>query len=111
VIDQPVEAARGGLLHYVVVLKNTSRAPVRFDRCPSYVQQLVPAGQVEVHALNCRAAKPIAPGGSEAFAMQVRVPKNAPIGGNGLFWALDPFGAKAPQLNARATIARAGADH
>jgi hypothetical protein len=102
--DQPVHAERGEMLRFVVVLKNTSRQTVRFDRCPSYVQQLVPAGQVEVHLLNCSAAKPIAPGKSEAFAMQIRVPKNAPVGGNGLFWALDPFGAKDPQLHARATV-------
>ena len=100
--NQPVSATRGGMLHFVVVLRNTSRQTVRFDRCPAYVQQLVPTGEVEVHTLNCAAAKPIAPGKSEAFAMQIRVPKNAPLGGNGLFWALDPFGTKQPQLNARA---------
>ncbi|WP_028067668.1 DUF4232 domain-containing protein [Solirubrobacter soli] len=102
--DQPVRARRGGLLHFVVVLENTSHQTIGFDRCPSYVQQLVPSGQVEVHTLNCAAAKPIAPGGREAFAMEIRVPKDAPAGGNGLFWGLDPFGAKQPQLHARATV-------
>jgi Protein of unknown function (DUF4232) len=111
VADAPVHGTRGQLLHFTVVLKNTSREPIRFDRCPPYVQQLVPEGQVEVHMLNCAGAKPIEPGKSEGFAMQVRVPKNAPLGGNGLFWALDPFGAKEPQLSARAIIDRAGADH
>jgi hypothetical protein len=104
--DQPVHAKRGDMLRFVVVLENTSHTTVRFDRCPSYVEQLVPEGQVEVHVLNCAAAKPIAPGKREAFAMQIRVPKNAPVGGNGLFWGLDPFGAKQPQLNARATVDR-----
>jgi hypothetical protein len=28
------------------------------------------------------------------------------LGGNGLFWALDPFGSKQPQLNARAVVDR-----
>jgi hypothetical protein len=102
--NQPVRAKRGGMLAFVVVLKNTSSETLRFDRCPSYVEQLVPSGQVEVHNLNCAAAKPLAPGAKEAFAMRLRVPKNAPIGGNGLFWALDPFGGKQPQLHARATI-------
>jgi hypothetical protein len=105
--DQPVHARAGEVLHFDVVLKNTSHTPVTFDRCPSYVQQLVPMGQVEAHVLNCSAAKPIAPGKSEAFAMAIRVPKNAPVGGNGLFWALDAFGSKSPQLNARATVAPA----
>ena len=53
--NQPVHGKRGEMLHFVVVLQNTSQATVRFDRCPSYVQQLVPAGQVEVHVLNCAA--------------------------------------------------------
>jgi hypothetical protein len=104
--NQPVRGKRDGILHFVVVLKNISRTTIRFDRCPAYVQQLVPAGQVEVHTLNCAAANPIAAGKTEAFAMQIRVPENAPLGGNGLFWGLDPFGAKTPQLSARALIAR-----
>ena len=99
------------MLHYVVVLKNLSKTTIRFDRCPAYVAQLVPAGQVDVHVLNCRAAKPLGPGKSEGFAMQIRVPKNAPYGPHGLFWALDPFGVKEPQLNARATIDRVAVHH
>jgi hypothetical protein len=106
VANQPVHGKRGEMLRFTVVLQNTSRATVRFARCPSYVQQLVPTGQVEVHVLNCARARPIAPGKREAFAMQIRVPKNAPMGGNGLFWGLDPFGAKAPTINARAAIER-----
>jgi hypothetical protein len=106
IANQPVRGKPGELLHYVVVLKNTSRSTVGFDRCPSYVQQLVPMGQIEVHDLNCKGAKPIAPGKTEAFAMQIRVPKNAPAGGNGIFWGLDPFGAKTPQINGRAEVAK-----
>lgn len=106
VAEPPAHTRPGALLHFTVVLRNTSRTTVRFDRCPSYVQQLVPKGEVEVHVLNCGAAKPIAPGSSEAFAMAIRVPRDAPQGGNGLFWALDPFGAKQPQLSARATVTR-----
>ena len=106
VANQPVHGKRGEMLRFTVVLENTSRETVRFDRCPSYVQQLVPTGQVDVRVLNCAHARPIAAGKREAFAMQIRVPKNAPPGGNGLFWGLDPFGAKAPTINARATIDR-----
>jgi len=102
--DQPVHARRGGILRFRVVLTNASHTAARFDRCPAYVQQLVPSGEVEVYALNCAAAHPIAPGKSLAFSMQVRVPKNAPLGRNGLFWELDPFGARAPQLHARVSI-------
>ena len=76
----------------------------RFTRCPAYIQQLAPRGMVEVYELNCAAAHAIAPGKSLAFAMQVRVPRSSPPGANGLFWGLDPFGARAPQVNARVTI-------
>jgi hypothetical protein len=103
---QPVHARRGSVLRFRVVLHNASRTAVRFDRCPAYAQQLVPGGKVQVYALNCRAARPIPPGKSVAFAMQMRVPPGAPAGPNGLFWELDPFGARAPQVHARVTIGR-----
>lgn len=106
VADQPVHGKPGEMLRYTVVIENTSRQTVKFDHCPAYVQQLVPVGQVDVRVLNCAHARPIAPGKREAFAMQIRVPKNAPAGGNGLFWGLDPFGAKSPAINARAIIDR-----
>jgi hypothetical protein len=102
--DQPVHARRGEILRFRVVLRNISRTTARFGRCPAYVQQLVPSGKVEVYDLNCAAAHPIAPGKSLAFAMQVRVPKDAPHGANGLFWELDPFGVGAPRLHARVKI-------
>jgi hypothetical protein len=38
--------------------------------------------------------------------MRLRVPANAPLGANGLFWELDPFGVRAPQLHVRVTIDR-----
>ena len=101
---QPIHGRRGATLRFRVVLTNLSRTTVRFDRCPAYVRQLVPRGKVEVYELNCAAAHPIAPGKSLAFAQELRVPKDALIGKNGLFWELDPFGARAPQVHARVTI-------
>jgi hypothetical protein len=73
---------------------------------PAYTEQLAPSGRVETHQLNCAAAGPIAPGKSVAFAMRINVPPKAPLGTNGLFWELDPFGSRNPQLHARATIGR-----
>ena len=101
-----MHARRGAVLRFRVVLHNASRTTVRFDRCPAYAQQLVPRGGVEAYTLNCGGAHPIAPGKSLAFAMRLRVPQSAPLGGNGLFWELDPFGARAPQVHARVTIDR-----
>jgi hypothetical protein len=101
---QPVRGRRGGILRFRVVLRNISHTTARFDSCPAYIVQLVPAGKVEARLLNCAAADPIAPGKAEAFAMRVRVPRASPTGANGLFWELDPFGLHTPQLHARVTI-------
>jgi hypothetical protein len=103
---QPLHGKRGGTLRFRVVLRNESQQPVRFDHCPAYAQQLVPNGRVEVYTLNCRGAHAIAPGKSLSFAMRLQVPQNALVGANGLFWELDPFGGRAPQVHARATIER-----
>ena len=102
--DQPLHARRGGILRYRVVLRNLDTTAARFDRCPAHIEQLAPSGRPAVYQLNCAAAHPIKPGGREAFAMELRVPKDAPPGANGLFWALDPFGARAPQLTARVLV-------
>jgi hypothetical protein len=103
---QPIHGRRGGILHFRVVLRNISKTTARFGRCPAYIQQLAPSGRVEAYELNCAAAHPIAGGKSAAFAMRLRVPANAPLGANGLFWELDPFGVRAPQLHVRVTIDR-----
>jgi hypothetical protein len=102
--DQPLRARRGGVLHFRVVLKNLSQTAAGFGRCPAYVQQLAPAGRLEVYSLNCKAAHPIAPGKTAAFAMRIAVPHDAPLGHNGLFWLLDPFGEQGPELNVRVNV-------
>jgi hypothetical protein len=99
-----VHARRGGILRFRIVLRNVSQTTVGFDTCPAYEELLAPAGKVEVYDLNCAAAHPIAPGKQLAFSIRLRVPKKALLGANGLFWALDPFGARAPQVHARVLI-------
>ena len=101
---QPLHARRGELLRFRVVLANALRTSAGFDRCPAYAQQLVPSGKVEVYELNCAAAHPIGPRKRLAFAMQLRVPSDAPPGAHGLFWELDPFAAQAPQVHARVVV-------
>jgi len=100
----PAHARRGGTLRFRIVLRNVSQTTVRFDNCPSYEEQLAPVGEVEVHKLNCAAAHPIAPGEKLAFSMQLRVPRKALLGPNGLFWAFDALGARVPQAHGRALI-------
>lgn len=101
---QPVHGRRGGMLRFRVVLTNLSKTTARFARCPAYIVQLVPRGTVQAYRLNCAAAHPIAPGKKLALAMRVPVPPSSPRGANGLFWELDPFGGRAPQLHARVTV-------
>jgi hypothetical protein len=103
-VPGPLHVRRGGILRYRVVLKNVSRTTATFDRCPALAQQLAPAGKAETYQLNCASAQAIAPGKSEAFAMQLQVPRSSPLGANGLFWVLDPFGRSGPQLNARVIV-------
>jgi hypothetical protein len=76
------------------------------ERCPAHIAQLGPAGRVEAHQINCPAARPIAPGKSVAFAMRVRVPRNAPLGANGLSGSSIPLASHTPQLHARVKIGR-----
>lgn len=103
---QPIRARRGGILRFRVVLTNASKATAGYAHCPAYVQQLVPSTAVEIYTLNCDAAKPLRHGESVAFSMQIRVPKNATLGNDGLFWELDPFGSQMPSLHARVRITR-----
>jgi hypothetical protein len=77
---------------------------VSFERCPLVVEMLAPSGRPEVHQLNCRAARPIAPGGSLRFEMRVKIPARAPLGANGLFWELDPVGAGGPEAVSRIVV-------
>lgn len=104
IADQPLQARRGGVLHFRVVLENRSQTAASFGHCPAYVQQIAPAGRLEVYSLNCRAARPIPPGGSRAFAMRIAVPRTSPLGHNGLFWTLDPFGQGGPAVNVRVNV-------
>lgn len=96
---------RGNPVTFAVVLRNLSAATVRFDRCPLVIEMLAPAGSPEVHQLNCRAAEPIAPGGSRSFEMRIKIPSGAPAGANGLFWELDPLGARGPEAVSRIIVA------
>ena len=80
---------------------------MRFDgRCPLLAEKFAPVGPTEAHQLNCGAAAPIAPGKSQWFEMRVRVPADAPLGPNGLFWRLDPVGDFGPQVVARVLVRR-----
>ena len=99
-----LHAVRGRVLRYSVLLRNRSRATLRFRTCPLVAQMLAPSGSVEAHQLNCGAAHPLPPGGSARFEMRLQVPSNAPLGVNGLFWELDPIGAQSPETVTRVVV-------
>jgi hypothetical protein len=95
---------RGETVRFAVRIGNPSPAPITFERCPLVVEMLAPAGQPEVHQLNCRAAGQLPAGGSVRFEMRILVPGNAPVGPNGLFWELDPTGGQGPEAVSRISV-------
>lgn len=102
----PLTGKRGRLARFVIRLRNASATPVRFGHCPLFAEELAPSGQTEAHLLNCRPAGSIRPGGSVYFAMQIHVPVSAPLGKNGLFWELDPTGARYPEAVAGLVVSK-----
>jgi hypothetical protein len=100
----PLTGRRGETVGFSVLLLNPSSTPVSFERCPLVIQMLAPAGQPEVHPLNCRAAGELPAGGSLRFEMRIQIPVSAPAGDNGLFWQLDPTGAHGPEASSRITV-------
>ncbi len=102
----PIAGKRGQVASFAVHLQNVSATTVRFDRCPLVIEMLAPAGQPEVHQLNCRAASAIPPGGSLGFEMRIQVPNAAPLGNNGLFWELDPTGTQGLEVVSRLVVAK-----
>jgi hypothetical protein len=100
----PLHATHGSDLRYAVRLRNLSQTTISFAHCPLVVEMLAPAGGSEAHRLNCAAARALAPGRSETFEMRIAVPASAPTGANGLFWELDPLGARGPEAVARVLV-------
>jgi hypothetical protein len=107
VAGEPVapHGRRGELVRFAVELRNPNqRAMISFARCPAVAVLLAPAGVTEVHQLNCAAARPIPPGAAALFEMRVRVPASAPLGSNGLFWALDVTGSRPLEVVSRLIV-------
>jgi len=83
---------RGTAFHYRVALRNTSKRPFRFVKCPLYTEIIgTPLGgsiRDETFVLNCDPAGTIAPGKLAFFAMELSVPKDASLGQGFLAWTL-----------------------
>jgi hypothetical protein len=100
----PLRGVRGGLLRYSVLLRNESPRTLAFTRCPLVAEMLAPNGAVEAHELNCGGSSPLRPGDALRFEMRLRVPSDAPLGANGLFWEMDPLGAQGPEIVSRVIV-------
>jgi Domain of unknown function (DUF4232) len=104
-IEPAPHARRGQPATYTVELRNASTTgTLRFDRCPTVAQYLAPAGATEAHLLNCAAARPLPPGAALRFQMRLVVPAGAPLGPNGLFWALDATGSQPLEVVSRLVV-------
>lgn len=84
-ITVPATGRAGEELTYVVRIGNSSAGQSSLRPCPTYVQY-GPVGVKQFLSLNCAKAEPIAPGGSEAFVMQMHLPAFA-AGNTSICWA------------------------
>jgi hypothetical protein len=101
----PLHGRRGEQVRFAVELRNPNRqATIRFDRCPMLAELLAPAGVAAVHQLNCASAESIPPGAATLFEMRLPVPADAPLGPNGLFWALDVAGSRPLEIVSRLIV-------
>ncbi len=83
-------------LSYVVALHNPSATAVAFAPCPNVTEEifLAPSAKgarpdVRTFALNCADAAPVAPHGTERFAMELKIPRSLHRTQAKFAWALD----------------------
>jgi hypothetical protein len=108
-----ISVRRGSIIHFQISLKNISKHPFRFGRCPDYEELGPPTTQAPrkltqyAYVLNCRKVGTMVPGATVTFAMQFRFPADARLGDETMGWYLAPFsGASAPYADARLKVVR-----
>ena len=84
-----LRAPRGGVLRYRIALTSRLKTPFAFSACPVYEQRAFTHLR-EAYVLSCRAAGAFAPGERKVFAMELKVPADAPLGRQPLVWVLGP---------------------
>ena len=100
-LSAPATAVPGEEVNFLVTLVNSPvphtglfppplNPTMTLSPCPTYHQGLegIP-GTFHWYRLNCAAAVPIPPGGSETFAMSIQVPSAAQPGPTTLAWSID----------------------
>jgi hypothetical protein len=83
----PAHTHRGDTLRYVVALGNPTDHDIVLDPCP-YLQYSPDLGVKHGYSLNCEAVRSIPAGTKVRYAMQLRIPGNAPSGRHRIFWEL-----------------------
>ncbi|MGC8511139.1 MAG: DUF4232 domain-containing protein [Acidimicrobiales bacterium] len=83
-------------LSYVVALHNPNSTAVAFAPCPNVTEEIFLAPNVQgarpevrTFALNCADATPVAPHGTERFAMELKVPRSPHRSDAKFGWSLD----------------------
>lgn len=83
-------AVPGAPYRYLVTITNVGTAVVSLHPCPVYDTGLKSvAGSAVRYQLDCPAARPIDPGGSETFEMYVPIPPSVPAGQYLLNWGIE----------------------
>ena len=89
-MDLPESVERGTTLRYTITLRNRSKRPLRFRRCPVYRHGLDPR-RVERRILNCAPVRSLGPGESATFAMVLQVPPTTEVGKAAVLWGMEPW--------------------
>jgi hypothetical protein len=96
-IQAPSSARIGQILVYWVTMSNPTSNSAVLSPCPGY-DQLIDSlkSSLSAYQLNCDAAQPIPPDGSESFVMQMRIYTVEP-GLHSLCWMLDEGSSSGPR--------------
>jgi hypothetical protein len=96
-IQAPSSARIGQILVYMVTMSNPTSSPAILSPCPGYDQLFDSMkSSSSFYQLNCDAAHPIPPDGSESFVMQIRIYAVEP-GLHSLCWTLDAGSSSSPR--------------
>jgi hypothetical protein len=81
-------AMPGESYDYTVTLTSDGTTTVAFAPCPTYGEGLTGSSSLATYQLNCAAASPIPPGGSETFEMQLPIAESTAPGQWDLTWGI-----------------------
>jgi hypothetical protein len=116
-VNLPRTAKSGRVLSYTVSLYNSTHTDVDLHHCPNYTEALYPPAPgrptIRTYTLNCTRSRPISPGETRVFAMELPINKLTTSTTAKFGWQLDtglgPYGGGAllivPSTNASPSTA------